>query len=107
MAKQRPKVSFRGDSVEKGYPEALAKEQQWTHFLTRGGRVYRRIRYGDEGAADYPCHDCYALRGEIHLEKCDWERCPKCKSRLISCPCLWGQKAKINPDDGLIRKAGR
>lgn len=66
------------------------------------GKTYRRIRYGKEtiweGAskedaarwktqADRPCHDCGVIKGELHLDGCDWERCPRCKGQNLGCPC--------------------
>jgi hypothetical protein len=66
------------------------------------GKTYRRIRYGKEplweGAsaedaamwetqAKRPCHDCGVIEGELHLDGCDWERCPRCKGQNLGCPC--------------------
>jgi len=66
------------------------------------GKKYRRIKYGKEpiwqGAskedadlwrtqADRPCHDCGVIEGELHLEGCDWERCPRCKGQNLGCHC--------------------
>jgi hypothetical protein len=66
------------------------------------GKMYRRIRYGKEplweGASEEdammwktqakrPCHDCGAIEGELHLDGCDWERCPRCKGQNLGCPC--------------------
>lgn len=66
------------------------------------GKRYRRIRYGKEpipsdAPDDYkavcaelitrPCHDCGAIRGELHLDGCDWERCPRCGGQFMCCDC--------------------
>jgi hypothetical protein len=66
------------------------------------GKKYRRIRYGKEplwkGAskefavmwqtqAKRPCHDCGVIEGELHLDGCDWERCPRCKGQYFGCSC--------------------
>src|SRR5713226_5320496 len=69
------------------------------------GKRYRRIRYGDgrewggepvsaKEIAEYkasarvrPCHDCCVIKGELHLDGCDWERCPRCNGQYLGCPC--------------------
>jgi hypothetical protein len=73
------------------------------------GKTYRRIRYGKEPLwknatkedaalwktqAERPCHDCGVIRGELHLDGCDWERCPRCKGQNLGCPC------RTEEDDG-------
>jgi hypothetical protein len=66
------------------------------------GRRYRRIRYGKEpipkGAPiDFralweelitrPCGDCGVIQGELHLDGCDMERCPRCGDQFMCCEC--------------------
>lgn len=66
------------------------------------GKRYRRIRYGKEpipkGAPDdfsavwedvitRPCHDCDVIRGELHLDGCDMECCPRCGGQYMCCEC--------------------
>ena len=66
------------------------------------GKRYRRIRYGKElirtDAPDdfkalwaevitLPCHDCGVIRGELHLDGCDMERCPRCGGQYFCCHC--------------------
>ncbi len=66
------------------------------------GKRYRRVRYGSEpipkGASDSfralwaqtvtrPCHDCGAIRSELHLSGCDMERCPRCGGQYCCCDC--------------------
>jgi hypothetical protein len=66
------------------------------------GRRYRRLRYGKEpipeGAPEdfkvlwadvitRPCHDCGVIAGELHLDGCDMERCPRCSGQYFCCDC--------------------
>lgn len=56
------------------------------------GESLSPIRYGSEGSDWLPqgerCHDCGVARGGFHHPGCDAERCPKCRSQIISCGCL-------------------
>lgn len=66
------------------------------------GKRYRRIRYGkepflrnepDDSRIEFaarPCHDCGAIRGELHLEDCDIEVCPRCGGQFFCCHCRLG-----------------
>jgi hypothetical protein len=75
--------------------EIDGKSQQLTKVEIEG-RIYRRIRYGDErddwGANDRECHDCGATKGQLHMLGCDVERCPRCGYQFITCPCEHGHK---------------
>jgi len=69
------------------------------------GRRYQRIRYGqekwlDENGREYkddngnklftpdlPCHDCAAIKGQLHCEGCDVEQCPRCHEQYLGCGC--------------------
>jgi hypothetical protein len=55
------------------------------------GEDYDRIPYGKEaeewGAADFPCHDCEASQGQLHVPGCDTEQCPRCGGQALGCEC--------------------
>jgi hypothetical protein len=74
------------------------------------GKLYRRIKYGNEIRLDdtgkpysYPtekgialtwsditaerCYDCAAIKGQYHCFGCDVEQCPRCKGQRLGCPC--------------------
>lgn len=69
------------------------------------GKRYRRIRYGSEirhlqwqitpkmraewkESIKNRCHDCGVKSGELHLEGCDFELCPRCGGQFLGCACL-------------------
>lgn len=68
------------------------------------GKRYRRVRYGYEvrhwnrpvpkdfkvrwaEIIQRPCGDCGVVRGELHLEGCDIEACPRCGGQYLCCEC--------------------
>jgi len=73
------------------------------------GRRYRRVRYGQEirywkrsafrgeitkefevrwkENIKSPCHDCTVVVGELHLDGCDYEACPRCGGQYLGCEC--------------------
>lgn len=67
------------------------------------GKRYRRIRFGKEcllkgmptefttawqEIMKRPCGDCGVIVGELHLEGCDIEVCPRCHGQNWGCPCM-------------------
>ena len=42
------------------------------------------------------CGDCSVAVGQLHLDACDQEECPRCFHQLLSCGCLW---AEGRPED--------
>jgi len=77
-------------------------EAQKKKTVRLSGKIYRRIRFGNEPLWDgvtedeatmwqelakRPCHDCGVIKGEFHLGGCDWEHCPRCKSQYLGCEC--------------------
>ncbi|HQZ66253.1 MAG TPA: hypothetical protein PLY87_14290 [Planctomycetaceae bacterium] len=83
-------VTYNGIEVAEGWPEQIEAAQKVTTFII-DGEVYNRVRYGDEeddwGATKYPCHDCGVVKGQLHVEGCDVELCPRCGGQSISCDC--------------------
>lgn len=59
--------------------------------INLGGKLYDRIRYGQEPniptRVGSRCSDCNVAWMGIHHWGCTRERCPKCKSRIMSCGC--------------------
>jgi putative GTP pyrophosphokinase len=90
------RVRFNGVLVATSWPEILMSSQTQTTYLI-GGKVYQRVPYGSEpedwGAHQAPCHDCAAVKGQLHAVGCDVERCPVCGGQVISCDCLYDQTA--------------
>jgi hypothetical protein len=83
-------VIFRGVRMIEGWPEKIAAAQTAPN-CTIGGIEMSRIRYGDEsgewGANSRPCHDCGVIKGELHVEGCDVERCAGCGEQRFGCDC--------------------
>ena len=84
-------VKYRGEWMRGDFAEKLKRDQeQKTYRLD--GVDHPRIPYGSEPDLDWgaevgPCHDCAALKGELHATGCDVERCPVCGGQVITCPC--------------------
>jgi len=68
----------------------VIEEAQRIQSILLNGRLYSRIRYGEEGWAESlpdHCHDCNVRKGQFHVPGCDMEKCPRCGEQLISCSC--------------------
>ena len=83
-------VEYNGIKVMEGWPELIeAAQTEKTYAIN--GVVYARIPYGSEkndwGAAEHPCHDCAVVKGQLHVESCEVERCPACGGQAFNCGC--------------------
>jgi hypothetical protein len=86
-------IEFRGMQVASYWPDKLMRCQSITHYIAK----VPRIRYGDEtydwGADERPCHDCGAVKGELHAPGCDVEECPVCHGQAFGCDCIEGESS--------------
>ena len=96
-------VAFRGIQVIEGWPEKIQAAQLLTSCYPNGKKM-DRVRYGAEeedwGANSRACHDCGAIKGELHVPGCDVERCPSCGGQIFGCECDW-------PSDGGRKPASK
>ncbi len=99
---------FRGREIRKTDLEEFKKEicenEYYNYYITKDGNKVERIRFGDEinrvsemhkASHDLSlytdfeiCDDCYAKKGEYHLEECDLEICPVCFGQMFTCGCI-------------------
>jgi HEPN domain-containing protein len=87
-------VVYNGVQVSRDYPAEIAEAQHRT-TIELHGQTFERTRFGDEigwpSTPAEPCGDCAVLPGQLHVENCDVEECPRCFWQLITCGCLWGE----------------
>lgn len=85
-------TTSRGDMVQ-GWPERI-RQAQHIKTLSYKDAEFPRIKYGDEQrygevSVRHVCHDCGVFKGQFHVEGCDVEECPQCRTQLIGCDCHW------------------
>uniref|UniRef100_I2PZX9 Uncharacterized protein n=1 Tax=Desulfovibrio sp. U5L TaxID=596152 RepID=I2PZX9_9BACT len=55
------------------------------------GRVYERVRFGQEQGHRWEefdfCPECGVSHGGLHHPGCDIEECPRCRTQYLSCDC--------------------
>jgi hypothetical protein len=87
-------VPYNGYMVAKFWPKRIEEAQHLQVCVT--STPFDRIRYGDERRmwdskrkVKLPpaCHDCVALKGQLHVPGCDMEECPACGGQAIACGC--------------------
>ena len=68
-------------------PEWAARiaEAQLLPTVEIGGHEYQRLRHVGHSR----CRDCAVLPGQVHVEPCCVERCPRCHvGQYITCSCF-------------------
>lgn len=92
------RVEFRGHTVASFWPAKLNQTQSQLKYVVE----LARVRYGDEvdwHADAAPCHDCGAIKGELHVDGCDVEQCPACGGQAFGCECIVGMASSYQAKD--------
>jgi len=88
-------ITYNGVPIIPSWPMEIVTAQG-LRTVEIEGQTYERIAYGGEtrwqqgGDSSYaliPCHDCAAVKGQLHVPGCDVESCPRCGGQMISCGC--------------------
>lgn len=75
------------------------------HELHRDGTSAPVFRYGKDPGwkrVKGRCPDCGVLPDGFHHLGCDVQRCPMCRSQLISCDCGWDELGGADDDDAIV-----
>ena len=80
-----------------GCGAAIDDRERWPLAVDETGKTWERIPFSDGDCGfdgERTCHDCGARPGEVHLDGCDSERCPKCGGQMMMClvggsDCQW------------------
>jgi hypothetical protein len=101
---RREFVTYNGEQVPRTLPAEIVAAQSRT-TIELHGKSFDRIRYGNEilwrGIPAF-CGDCLVHPGQIHLDSCDIEECPRCFGQLLTCGCSLSQGP---PDVELVSRA--
>lgn len=81
-------IEWRGVQMIEGWPERIQAAQLVRSYALADG-AYDRIPFGSERPdwGGEVCHDCRVQVGELHVEGCDAEECPRCHGQAINCDC--------------------
>ena len=98
----KDRIVFYNEVLMPLYMKKEIENEQKIKYFIENGKKYERIPYGDEikyykyntddeyysTYSNIPCHDCFVVKGQYHLNGCDVEVCPKCNGQLLSCDCF-------------------
>ncbi|MFZ3081420.1 hypothetical protein [Rhodoferax ferrireducens] len=78
---------IRPEDFAPGWLERIEEAQDETTQTIRGVE-FDRIPYGDDHQATGPrCRDCGVEKGQLHVDGCLVERCPKCGTGQAALGC--------------------
>jgi hypothetical protein len=85
-------VWLNGIFVPVSFAERFHAAQEVTHYKI-GGRDYSRVH-----CSDRLCHDCAALKDQLHVPSCDMEQCPLCGGQTLARDCSYDGQSNIPYD---------